>query len=281
MKHRGIHIIIYMAATLLLLASCGSSRKTTVVRPTDNDIVLSERNKPKRHNGEPVFDVDSRLAEKIVKTARKWLGTPYRYGGKDRKGTDCSGMTMSVFGEAAAVALPRNSAAQYEYCVSIGHEDLQPGDLVFFCGKRGGPVNHVGLYIGERRMIHASSSRGVIESSLDERYWLTHYYGSGRVNAVTYAMTGGKSSRKSSKKAAASEVPARVDPQPADYAIAEDKPELNQAVEPIPAVVEAQVVPEQQEQPEQPEKPQSLSDSDESPTADEISNEVKAAFGSK
>ena len=104
---------------LLLLASCGSSRKTTVVRPTDNDIVLSERNKPKRHNGEPVFDVDSRLAEKIVKTARKWLGTPYRYGGKDRKGTDCSGMTMSVFGEAAAVALPRNSAAQYEYCVSI------------------------------------------------------------------------------------------------------------------------------------------------------------------
>ena len=69
-----------MAAMLLLLASCGSSRKTTVVRPTDNDIVLSERNKPKRHNGEPVFDVDSRLAEKIVKTARKWLGTPYRYG---------------------------------------------------------------------------------------------------------------------------------------------------------------------------------------------------------
>ena len=42
-----------MAAMLLLLASCGSSRKTTVVRPTDNDIVLSERNKPKRHNGEP------------------------------------------------------------------------------------------------------------------------------------------------------------------------------------------------------------------------------------
>ena len=271
MKPRGIHTIIYMAAMLLLLASCGSSRKATVVRPSDSDIVLSERNKPGRHNGDPIFDVDSRLAEKIVNTARKWLGTPYRYGGKDRKGTDCSGMTMSVFGEVAGVALPRNSAAQYEYCVSIGHEDLQPGDLVFFCGKRGGPVNHVGLYVGERRMIHASSSRGVVESSLDERYWLTHYYGSGRVNAVTYAMTGGKSKRKSSKKSAMPEEPVEAEPQPVDYAKAENKPERNDAGELPPSVAAAPAIAEALENPE-PAK-------DETPTADEISDELKAAFG--
>lgn len=261
---------------LLLLASCGSSRKATVVRPSDSDIELSERRKPGRHNGDPTFDVDSRMAEKIVKSARKWIGTPYRYGGKDRKGTDCSGMTMSVFGEVAGVALPRNSAAQYEYCVSIGHEDLQPGDLVFFCGKRGGPVNHVGLYVGERRMIHASSSRGVVESNLDERYWLTHYYGSGRVNAVTYAMTGGKSKRKSSKKSAEPEQPAEVEPQPADYAKTDGKPEPNEAKAPLPPVAAAQAIDEEAETTE-PAPAESVPD--ETPTADEISDEVKAAFG--
>ncbi|MDE6098111.1 MAG: C40 family peptidase [Muribaculaceae bacterium] len=197
MISRQSNIILILTTLALLFSSCGTGKKGVSASHGGTEVVVKERNKPSRHNGDPGFDVSEHLADRIVAAARKWIGTPYRYGGKDRKGTDCSGMTMSLFDEVAGIALPRNSGAQYEYCVSIGHEDLQPGDLVFFSGKAGGgSVSHVGLYIGDRKMIHASSSRGVVESSIDERYWLTHYYGSGRVNGMTIAASGRKSSKK-------------------------------------------------------------------------------------
>ena len=153
-----------MALLLALGAGgCGTGRK--VQRNTENQ------------------GVERRTAGRIVDEARRWIGTPYRHGGKTRrKGTDCSGMVMEVYRTAAGVALPRNSARQQEFCRRIDRSELTPGDLVFFSSKRGGSkVSHVGIYIGDGRFIHASSSRGVMESGMDERYFATHYHSSGRV----------------------------------------------------------------------------------------------------
>lgn len=265
-----------MLAALTLMASCGSSRKASSVRPSDKNIVVKDRHKPERHNGEPGFDVNRSLAERIVKSARQWLGTPYRYGGQDRKGTDCSGMTMSLFRDVAGVAIPRNSGAQYEYCVSIGHEDLQPGDLVFFSGSKGGAVSHVGLYVGDRRMIHASGSRGVMESSLDETYWLTHYYGSGRVNAVTYAMTGRKPARKHSRPAedVVPELPPPPAPEPLMAGVTESEPLPEPASEPV-AVAATVSAPEVAAEVTDAAAETSV---DDVPSAEEINDEVRNAF---
>lgn len=271
------HIIIMLAA-LTLMASCGSSRKASSVRPSDKNIVVKDRHKPERHNGEPGFDVNRSLAERIVKSARQWLGTPYRYGGQDRKGTDCSGMTMSLFRDVAGVAIPRNSGAQYEYCVSIGHEDLQPGDLVSFSGSKGGAVSHVGLYVGDRRMIHASGSRGVMESSLDEAYWLTHYYGSGRVNAVTYAMTGRKPSRKHSRPAedVVPELPPAPAPEPLMAEVTESEPLSEPASEPVAVAATATV--SASEVAAEVTDAAAETSVDEVPSAEEINDEVRNAF---
>ena len=118
--------------------------------------------------------------------AKRWLGTPYRYGGTEKgKGTDCSGLTMTVYHSVLGLKIPRNSAEQQKFCAPLKRNELQAGDLVFFSSAKGrGRVSHVGLYVDEGIFIHASSSRGVIASSLDENYYATHYHSSGRVPGI-------------------------------------------------------------------------------------------------
>lgn len=186
----------------LLAGGCGSSRKSAV-----KNVPQRVDTRPSRPAAGGDFDVsssvgsvDTRLGDALVRSARQWIGTPYAYGGRSKSGTDCSGMIMVIYDEVAGLSLPRNSAAQRDYCVSVSRRQLEPGDLVFFTtSKRGGKVNHVGMYVGNGRIIHASSSRGVIESGLDEKYYATHYHSSGRVYGVTYAATGSKNKKSKSK----------------------------------------------------------------------------------
>ncbi len=193
------------AFALICLPAC-KSHKATVVRAGEPAVTASKSSdKKKTAKTEPKApsldkkesDVDTKIAGELVKEARRWIGTPYRYGQKDRKGTDCSGFTMTLFKDVAGVALPRSSAEQCSYCYPINQKKLQPGDLVFFTSStRGGKVSHVGLYVGNGKMIHASTSRGVIESGLDEKYYASHYHSSGRVQPITVAATGGKNKKK-------------------------------------------------------------------------------------
>lgn len=121
-------------------------------------------------------------AKEVVKEARRWLGTKYTYGGHSRKGTDCSGLVMEVYRSACGMKLPRTTTDQRAFCKNIDRRNLSPGDLVFFTSRRSGRrISHVGLYIGKGEMIHASSSRGVIVSRLDEKYYIDNYHSSGRI----------------------------------------------------------------------------------------------------
>jgi probable lipoprotein NlpC len=123
---------------------------------------------------------------RIVDLARRYLGTPYLYGGSTEAGMDCSGLVQRVYRDAYGAvlvsSLPRTAREQFDFVESMDRSKLQPGDLVFF--NTTGPLAHVGIYEGEGGFIHAASEgrrTGVTESSLSEPYWSEHYAGAGRL----------------------------------------------------------------------------------------------------
>ena len=115
----------------------------------------------------------------IVKTAAKYKGVPYKFGGTTPKGFDCSAYVQYVFGRHDA-KLPRTADAQVLDGVFVLKSKLKPGDLVFFSTYASG-ASHVGIYAGSGKFWSASTSRGVVLDSLDTGYWKEHYYGARRV----------------------------------------------------------------------------------------------------
>ncbi|MGB9642179.1 MAG: LysM peptidoglycan-binding domain-containing protein [Candidatus Ratteibacteria bacterium] len=112
------------------------------------------------------------FASKIIENALNFLNTPYRYGGLSERGIDCSGLTKKSY-EAAGIFIPRTSREQAKAGEIIPVSALKPGDLLFFGNK--GRINHVGIYIGDNKFIHASRKSGkVVIASLDEEYYQKH-----------------------------------------------------------------------------------------------------------
>ena len=120
------------------------------------------------------------LARRVTSDALQYLGTPYVWGGTSRAGVDCSGLVYTVYAPYVP-RLPRLSYDQWGAGIAVAPSDLTPGDLVFF-DTDGSGASHVGIYIGDGRFVHPSSSMGrVVIDQLDEPYFLSHYLGARRV----------------------------------------------------------------------------------------------------
>ena len=116
----------------------------------------------------------------VVATAMTFRGTPYRNGGSDPSGFDCSGFVQWVFAR-HGVRLPREVRDQYAVGGEIDREDVRPGDLVFFETISNG-ASHVGIAIGNDQFVHAPSSRGVVRvESYAGSYWSPRWVGARRV----------------------------------------------------------------------------------------------------
>ena len=170
--------IVLVAACLLYTNSCSSELyprqsfqniESQAEKNQLNDFLAGGREKmPDTHNTS---------AAEIIKTAQKYLGVPHCMGGTTMKCMDCSGLLVTVFA-AHDIFLPHNSEEQARYGTIIYEKDeLRKGDLVFFIRtyKTTSLITHSGIYIGNNRFIHTSSSKGVTITPLNNSWWEEKY----------------------------------------------------------------------------------------------------------
>lgn len=178
---KGLHLML-LFALLSGLAGCGGlstgsrydpdckyslkKRKTYISRivPGTSEPVTS---------GLPV-KVSGRAMERMFTSARERIGTEYRWGGTSPDGFDCSGFVQYLYGDSFQLLMPRTSADMASLGKVIPMRKLRPGDLVFF-SNGGRSIDHVGIYMGDDRFVHASSSSGVRIDRLDSGYYNKRY----------------------------------------------------------------------------------------------------------
>lgn len=126
---------------------------------------------------------EKEMRDRILSEFAKWEGVKYKLGGASKKGIDCSSLMQEIYHSAFAdmlnERLPRTTSRQIGHGVGTTRADLRPGDLVFF--RMTSAERHVGVYIGDKQFIHASTSQGVKISSLQNDYWVKRYTTARRV----------------------------------------------------------------------------------------------------
>lgn len=174
----------FLIANLFLLSACGTSKKTTkepgkTVKPnTKNSEKPDQPTYTWKEEEEPT---ENRSENKELNSfVDEWYGTPHVMGGNTKRGVDCSGFVIQCYSDVYSKNFKgRRAEDLFAECNPVKRKDLIEGDLVFFKihGKR---INHVGIYLGDDRFAHTSSSRGVMISNLNEAYFSQRYFMGGR-----------------------------------------------------------------------------------------------------
>lgn len=136
-------------------------------------------------NAEKLSAAQNTLRDKMLMEIIKYLDTPYKYGGHTSNGIDCSAFTQKIYQKVFSITLLRSAHEQYTEGTDVDAvDDLKFGDLVFFNTRRGIKPGHVGIYIGNHFFAHASTSNGVIVSSIDDEYYSKRFMGGRRIENI-------------------------------------------------------------------------------------------------
>ncbi|MGD1839452.1 MAG: C40 family peptidase [Thermonemataceae bacterium] len=159
-------LLLFLGVSIWLW-SCVSSKTTMFPERKKKDKTAVASSKGNKASGD---------VKTVINTARKYSGTPYKWGGNTKKGIDCSGLTCQAY-QAVGITLPRIAGDQMRMGKAVNASKVQPGDLVFFKASKNSSnkITHVGIVTdvsdGQATFIHASTSKGVMESPLYSNYW--------------------------------------------------------------------------------------------------------------
>lgn len=172
--------LLFIMVLALLFSSCRTHRNAS-----------KGSNKPPRETSDSKFikeysdklkiEISGKENKQLIKTVADWLGVPHKLGGCDKSGTDCSCFVQNVYKIVYGKDLGRTADLQYKDCRPVDKNNLKEGDLVFF-KINSDKISHVGIYLKDGKFVHASTSKGVIISSLDEDYYKKYFFSGGRVS---------------------------------------------------------------------------------------------------
>lgn len=144
-----------------------------------NDKIIEDRTENSTEPLPPLIS-DLVLGEEVALRAIALVGKPYRYGGADLEGFDCSGLVYYIYHQ-LGIDIPRTAADQHRLAARVSRDELMPGDLVFFRISRK-RISHVGIYVGDNRFVHApQSGKRIVLRALDETYYTKHWVSAGRI----------------------------------------------------------------------------------------------------
>ena len=161
-----------------LCSGCASNSEKSINKKNEQYKINNQNNFIKNKNN--VADINNNLiSKKIYNEFAKWKGTPYKFGGTSKKGIDCSSFVQNVYGNGLNYSIPRSTYEQLKIGQKVSINNLKPGDLIFFQTSKN--QRHVGVYINSDKFAHASSSKGVMISSINNSYWKSKYRESRRI----------------------------------------------------------------------------------------------------
>lgn len=145
-------------------------------------------NKPKAEakTGSAAFKEKMGITNKEIKDNKlysfisDWYGTPYKYGGCEKSGVDCSCFTINLFDKVYDKKMPRTAGEIYKECQKLSLDSAKEGDLIFF-KINSNSITHVGVYLRDKKFVHASTKRGVLVNSLSEAYYSKYFYSAGKL----------------------------------------------------------------------------------------------------
>ncbi len=161
----------------LYLISCKHQKSAT--KTSESSVKTSSSIKKKYAEKLGVSESDIKN-EKLYQFINDWYGVKYKYGGKDKGGIDCSGLTAALYQSVYKKTISSNTKDLVNEVKKIKESDLKEGDLVFF-KTNGKSISHVGVYLQNHKFVHASTKKGVMVSDMNEPYFKQTYVSSGRV----------------------------------------------------------------------------------------------------
>jgi lipoprotein Spr len=185
------YTFLLISAMAMLAGSCRSKKEITNSTTTKNTEAPAEKNNAELKNKK----LESKYAEMLgvskddisnvtlYSFIDEWYGSPYRYGGKDKSGIDCSNFTSTLYKHVYNLQVTGSSGGIFQQCSVISKADLKEGDLVFFKIEQNN-ISHIGIYLQNNKFVHATTKKGVMIDDLDEAYYKKYFYKAGRLKSL-------------------------------------------------------------------------------------------------
>ncbi|OFZ00922.1 MAG: hypothetical protein A3K10_02245 [Bacteroidetes bacterium RIFCSPLOWO2_12_FULL_31_6] len=170
-----LSILLFFAVSI---SSCRSHKDAS-----NNELNTSApKSKKVKEKYATLLNVEENRIEnvKLYSFIDEWYGVPYKYGGKNKSGIDCSNFTSTLYSNTYGKSISGSSSSIFEQCKVISKSNLEEGDLVFF-KIDGDKISHIGVYLQNNKFVHATTKKGVMINDLDELYYKKYFYKAGRI----------------------------------------------------------------------------------------------------